>query len=138
MVLCESKAFKSYLEFWFLENVSVCKNIFNVGSKASMVMVINCFKAVPSYFFLVSMNWYRSEYILLLPGTTAFLKSISLEAIGLGVHLAAGAHDILLQAEYLSTTIAPSVPWPMPSKLNTNVRSNQPKDAQQGIQQVNI
>ncbi|KAF3435392.1 hypothetical protein FNV43_RR22481 [Rhamnella rubrinervis] len=69
-------------------------------------------------------------------GTTAFLRSISLEAVGLGVHLAAGAHDILLQAEYLFTTIAPSVPWPVPSKLKTNVRSNQPKDAQQGIQQA--
>ncbi|XP_060676468.1 autophagy-related protein 2 isoform X1 [Ziziphus jujuba] len=69
-------------------------------------------------------------------GATAFLRSISLEAIGLGVHLAAGAHNILLQAEYLSTTISPSIPWPIPSKLKTNVRFNQPKDAQQGIEQA--
>lgn len=71
-----------------------------------------------------------------LPGTIAFLRSISIEAIGLGVHLAAGAHDILLQAEYILTTIPPSVPWPVESKVNSNVSSNQPKDARQGIQQV--
>ncbi|CAK9181246.1 unnamed protein product [Ilex paraguariensis] len=69
-------------------------------------------------------------------GTIAFLRSISLEAIGLGVHLAAGAHDILLQAEYILTSIPPSVPWPAHSGVNSNFRSNQPKDARQGIQQA--
>lgn len=73
---------------------------------------------------------------IIFSGTIAFLRSISVEAVGLGVHLAAGAHDILLQAEYLLTSIPPSVPWPSRSK--TNFRSNQPKDAQQGIQQVVI
>ncbi|CAN0846557.1 Autophagy-related protein 2 [Linum grandiflorum] len=70
-------------------------------------------------------------------GTVAFLRSISLEAVGLGVHLAAGAHDILLQAEYILT----SVPSPVSSssqqgKKKSNVRNNQPKDAQEGIQQA--
>ncbi|KAI3445996.1 hypothetical protein Pfo_002661 [Paulownia fortunei] len=69
-------------------------------------------------------------------GTFAFLRSISLEAIGLGVHLAAGAHDILRQAEYILATIPPSVPWPVESRVGTNVKSNQPNDAQQGIQQA--
>ncbi|PQQ10892.1 autophagy-related protein 2 [Prunus yedoensis var. nudiflora] len=69
-------------------------------------------------------------------GTIAFLRSISLEAVGLGVHLAAGAHDILLQAEYLLTGIPSSAPWSVPHKMKTNVRSNQPKDAQQGIHQA--
>lgn len=70
-------------------------------------------------------------------GAIAFLRSISLEAIGLGVHLAAGAHDILLQAEYiLTSTPSPSVPRPLQTRVNTNVRSNQPKDARQGIQQA--
>ncbi|KAM1790718.1 hypothetical protein ACFX12_034755 [Malus domestica] len=68
-------------------------------------------------------------------GTIAFLRSISLEAVGLGVHLAAGAYDILLQAEYLLTGI-PSAPWSVPHKMKTNVRSNQPIDAQQGIHQA--
>lgn len=69
-------------------------------------------------------------------GTIAFLRSISLEAIGLGVHLAAGAHEILLQAEYILTSVPPSVPWPMQSGGNTSVRFNQPRDARQGIQQA--
>ena len=111
--------------------------IYNVGSKS---FNNHGFKLLQSFTQLpIGLNWLASyEYILLVPGTTAFLRSISLEAVGLGVHLAAGAHDILLQAECLFTSIAPSVPWPVPSKLKTNVRSNQPKDAQQGIQQVNI
>ncbi|XWS39960.1 hypothetical protein CRYUN_Cryun18bG0099200 [Craigia yunnanensis] len=57
-------------------------------------------------------------------GTSAFLRSISLEAVGLGVHLAAGTRDFLLQAEYMFTS------------TKTNVRHNQPKDALQGIQQA--
>ncbi|XP_062022613.1 autophagy-related protein 2 isoform X2 [Rosa rugosa] len=69
-------------------------------------------------------------------GTIAFLRSISLEAVGLGVHLAAGAHDILLQAEYLLTSIPPSVPWSAPHRVKSSARSNQPKDAQQGIHQA--
>ncbi|KAL2456804.1 autophagy 2 [Forsythia ovata] len=82
---------------------------------------------------------YRKDHRLLKGmqrGTIAFLRSISLEAIGLGVHLAAGAHDILLQAEYILTSIPPSVPWPSENRITTNVRSNQPNDARQGIQQA--
>ncbi|XP_030450461.2 autophagy-related protein 2 [Syzygium oleosum] len=69
-------------------------------------------------------------------GTVAFLRSISLEAVGLGVHLAASAHDILLQAEYILASIPPSSPWPLQSRANANVRSNQPKDVQHGIKQA--
>ncbi|KAM6540733.1 hypothetical protein CsatB_005180 [Cannabis sativa] len=69
-------------------------------------------------------------------GITAFIRSISVEAVGLGVHLAAGAHDILLQAEYRLTNSDPSIPRAVSSKMKENVRSNQPKDAQQGIQQA--
>lgn len=69
-------------------------------------------------------------------GTIAFLRSISLEAVGLGVHLAAGAHDILLQAEYILTSIPPSVK--VRHKTKPNVRSNQPKDAQEGLKKVNL
>lgn len=50
--------------------------------------------------------------------------------------MAAGAHDILLQAECILTSVPPSVPWPVQNSVNTNVRSNQPKDARQGIKQV--
>ncbi|XP_061367133.1 autophagy-related protein 2 [Gastrolobium bilobum] len=69
-------------------------------------------------------------------GTIAFLRSISLEAVGLGVHLAAGANDILLRAEYTLASIPSPVPLPVKDKSKTDVRSNQPKDAQQGIQQA--
>ncbi|KAG7582518.1 Autophagy-related protein 2 CAD motif [Arabidopsis suecica] len=64
-------------------------------------------------------------------GTIAFLRSISLEAVGLGVHLAAGAHDILLRAEYVFAS-APSLPQPQ-GKTKTNVRHNQPRNAKQGM-----
>ncbi|KAK8626857.1 hypothetical protein V6N13_134487 [Hibiscus sabdariffa] len=71
-------------------------------------------------------------------GTRAFLRSISLEAVGLGVHLAAGTHDFLLQAEYMFTNgSAPlSQPSQGKSKTKTNVRHNHPKDTQQGIRQA--
>ena len=52
--------------------------------------------------------------------------------------MAAGAHDILLQAECILTSIPPFGPWAGQSKMKTDVRSNQPKDAQQGLQQVKI
>ncbi|GAA0167398.1 hypothetical protein LIER_22343 [Lithospermum erythrorhizon] len=69
-------------------------------------------------------------------GTIAFLRSISLEAIGLGVHLAAGAHEVLLQAEHILTTIPPSVPCLPQRGMNTILKSNQPNDARQGIWQA--
>ncbi|PWA78209.1 Autophagy-related, C-terminal [Artemisia annua] len=69
-------------------------------------------------------------------GTIAFLRSVSLEAIGLGAHLAAGAHAILVQAEDIISTSPPSVPRPIQTRLNPNVRSAQPKDARQGVQQA--
>ncbi|KAI4375988.1 hypothetical protein MLD38_013792 [Melastoma candidum] len=69
-------------------------------------------------------------------GAIAFLRSISVEAVGLGVHLAAGAHDILLQAEYILSSIPPSAPLSLQSKEKISVRTNQPKDAKQGIKQA--
>ncbi|KAI9123609.1 hypothetical protein K1719_004909 [Acacia pycnantha] len=69
-------------------------------------------------------------------GTIAFLRSISLEAVGLGVHLAAGTHDILLQAEYILGSKPTSVTSPLTDKLKTDVRSNQPQDAHHGIKQA--
>ncbi|GKV37988.1 hypothetical protein SLEP1_g45946 [Rubroshorea leprosula] len=68
-------------------------------------------------------------------GAIAFLRSISLEAVGLGLNLATGAHNILLQAEYLFSSSTPESLY-LESKMDTNLRYNQPKDAQQGIQQA--
>ncbi|WCJ17657.1 Autophagy-related protein 2 [Euphorbia peplus] len=70
-------------------------------------------------------------------GTIAFLRSISLEAVGLGVHLASGAHDILVQAECILSRIPRPVSRPAKgNNTKRNVRCNQPKNAQQGIQQA--
>ena len=69
-------------------------------------------------------------------GAIAFLKSISLEAVGLGVHLTAGAHEVLLQTEYILTSTPTSAAVSERSKPRTTVRSNQPEDALQGIHQV--
>ncbi|CAH1444910.1 unnamed protein product [Lactuca virosa] len=70
-------------------------------------------------------------------GTIGFLRSVSLEAIGLGAHLAAGVHAILLQAEeIISTTPPTSIPRPIQTRVNPYGRPSQPKDARQGIQQA--
>uniref|UniRef100_A0A1D1XDD5 Autophagy-related protein 2 n=1 Tax=Anthurium amnicola TaxID=1678845 RepID=A0A1D1XDD5_9ARAE len=68
-------------------------------------------------------------------GAIAFLRSVSLEAVGLGVHLASGAHDLLIQTEHILTRIPPSVPLSQGS-LKASVRCNQPKNARHGIQQA--
>ncbi|KAK4487321.1 hypothetical protein RD792_006063, partial [Penstemon davidsonii] len=109
-----------------LKGLAPIKSLVSVGSGAAKLVSL-------------PVKNYKKDHRLLKGmqrGTIAFLRSISLEAIGLGVHLAAGAHNILLQAEYILTSIPPSVPWPVESILATNVRTNQPKDAQQGIQQA--
>ncbi|KAL9231607.1 hypothetical protein vseg_006811 [Gypsophila vaccaria] len=82
---------------------------------------------------------YRKDYKLvkgLQRGTISFLRSISVEALGLGVHLVAGAHEILLHAEYILTRMQPSVPRPVRSKMKLNRGSEQPQDAQHGLQQA--
>lgn len=70
-------------------------------------------------------------------GTIGFLRSVSLEAIGLGAHLAAGVHAILLQAEDIISSSPPtSIPRPIQTRVNPYGRPSQPKDARQGIQQA--
>ncbi|KAK9676253.1 hypothetical protein RND81_11G064700 [Saponaria officinalis] len=82
---------------------------------------------------------YKKDYKLvkgLQRGTISFLKSISIEALGLGVHLVAGAHEVLLHAEYILTRMQPSVSRPMRSKLKLSLGSEQPQNAQHGLQQA--
>lgn len=69
------------------------------------------------------------------PGALAFLRSISLEAIGLGVHLAGGAHELLLQTENILASVQPVAPSSRDNGT-ASVRCNQPKNSQHGIQQV--
>ncbi|KAF6144029.1 hypothetical protein GIB67_017637 [Kingdonia uniflora] len=110
----------------FLKGLPPVRSLISVGSGAAKLLSL-------------PVKNYRKDHKLLKGvqrGAIAFLRSISLEAVGLGVHLAAGAHDILLQTEYIVTSIPPAVPLSMRSKTKTSVRLNQPKDAQQGIQQA--
>ncbi|CAA7392036.1 unnamed protein product [Spirodela intermedia] len=68
-------------------------------------------------------------------GALAFLRSVSLEAIGLGVHLAGGAHELLLQTENILASVQPLAPSSRDSGTGS-VRCNQPKNSQHGIQQA--
>ncbi|CAO2827290.1 unnamed protein product [Amaranthus hypochondriacus] len=69
-------------------------------------------------------------------GTVAFLRSISVEALGLGVHLAAGTQEILLHAECILARIQPSLPHPIRRNRQTKLGPSQPEDAQQGLRQA--
>ncbi|KAJ4965491.1 hypothetical protein NE237_017340 [Protea cynaroides] len=110
----------------FLKGLPTIRSLLAVGSGATKLVS------------LPVKNYKKDQRLLkgMQRGAIAFLRSISLEAVTLGVHLAAGAHDILLQTEYILTSIPPSAPSSMRSRTNSNIRSNQPKDAQQGIQQA--
>ncbi|XP_058075569.1 autophagy-related protein 2-like, partial [Magnolia sinica] len=109
-----------------LKGLAPIRSLFAVGSGAAKLV-----------------SWpvksYRKDHRLLKGmqrGAVAFLRSISIEAVGLGLHLAAGAHNILHQTETILTSIPPSVPLTVRSGGRMSVRSNPPKDAQQGIKQA--
>ncbi|KAL0928093.1 hypothetical protein M5K25_002333 [Dendrobium thyrsiflorum] len=70
-------------------------------------------------------------------GAIAFAKSISLEAVGLGVHLASGAHELLLQTELILRNVPTNAPSPFEKdRRKKSANSNQPVDAQEGIRQA--
>lgn len=71
-----------------------------------------------------------------LTGAVAFIRSVSIEAVGLGVHLAAGAHDMLVKTERALTAVPPPLASYETKRTKHNVRANQPESAQQGIKQV--
>lgn len=68
-------------------------------------------------------------------GAIAFVKSISLEAVGLGVHLASGVHDILLQTEFIFRNVPLNAPSEK-DRIKKSINSNQPVDAQEGIRKA--
>jgi hypothetical protein len=74
--------------------------------------------------------------IFSLAGAVAFVRSVSIEAVGLGVHLAAGAHDMLVKTEHALTAVPPSLASCEAKRTKDNVRANQPESAQQGMKQV--
>ena len=63
----------------------------------------------------------------------AFLRSISLEAVGLGVQIAAGAHEFLRQTESAlgSVGLSNSV-----EKVEMPAKLSQPGDVREGLKQV--
>ncbi|CAM0913916.1 unnamed protein product [Alopecurus aequalis] len=69
-------------------------------------------------------------------GAVAFVRSVSIEAVGLGVHLAAGAHDILLKTERALTAAPPPSTSREAKKPKDNIRANQPDGAHQGLKQA--
>ncbi|OEL13557.1 Autophagy-related protein 2 [Dichanthelium oligosanthes] len=66
----------------------------------------------------------------------AFIRSVSIEAVGLGVHLAAGAHDMLAKTERALTAVPPPLASCEAKRTKHNIRANQPESAQQGIKQA--
>nr|XP_010932621.1 autophagy-related protein 2 isoform X1 [Elaeis guineensis] len=110
----------------FLKGLAPIRSLFAVGSGTSKLVSL-------------PVKSYRKDHKLLKGiqrGAMAFIRSITIEAVGLGVHLAAGAHDILLQTEYVLSSIPTSGSLSETSRRKSNVRCNQPEDAQQGIQQA--
>jgi uncharacterized membrane protein len=71
-----------------------------------------------------------------LTGAVAFIRSVSIEAVGLGVHLAGGAHDLLLKTERALTAVPPPSTSREARKPKDNIRANQPEGAHQGLKQV--
>ena len=69
-------------------------------------------------------------------GAVAFIRSVSIEAVGLGVHLAGGAHDMLLKTERALTAVPPPSTSREAKRPKDNIRANQPEGAQQGLKQV--
>ncbi|KAF0904085.1 hypothetical protein E2562_031761 [Oryza meyeriana var. granulata] len=69
-------------------------------------------------------------------GAVAFIRSISIEAVGLGVHLAAGAHDMLLKTESALTAIPPPLASREAKRTKDNIRANQPESAQEGLKKA--
>ncbi|XP_051219150.1 autophagy-related protein 2 [Lolium perenne] len=69
-------------------------------------------------------------------GAVAFIRSVSIEAVGLGVHLAGGAHDLLLKTERALTAVPPPSTSREARKPKDNIRANQPEGAHQGLKQA--
>ncbi|KAL5203891.1 hypothetical protein ABZP36_008762 [Zizania latifolia] len=69
-------------------------------------------------------------------GAVAFIRSVSIEAVGLGVHLAAGAYDMLLKTENTLTAVPPPLTSYEAKRIEENIRANQPGSAQEGMKKA--
>ncbi|KAI5056458.1 hypothetical protein GOP47_0028276 [Adiantum capillus-veneris] len=107
-----------------LKGLGPIRPLFAVGSGAAKLVV------------LPAEHYKRDRRCLLRgvrKGAIAFLRSISLEAVGLGVQLAAGAHEILIQTESAlgSVTLSNSL-----EKVEVRTKVGQPGDMREGLQQA--
>ncbi|XP_078447806.1 autophagy 2 [Wolffia australiana] len=108
-----------------LKGLTPVKSLFAVSSGATKLV------SVP-------VKSYRKDHRLLKGlqrGAIAFIRSISLEAIGLGVHVAGGAHELLLHTEQILSGSQPLMHSSRYSGIR-NVRRNQPNNSHQGILQA--
>ncbi|CAM6122683.1 unnamed protein product [Calypogeia fissa] len=109
----------------FVRGVGPIRPLYAMGSGAAKLLVL------PAEHYKKDRRLFRG----MRKGAIAFLRSISLEALGLGAHLAAGAHEILQQTE-LALGGTP-VPTSFTSeKGDRRSRAVQPGDAREGIQQA--
>lgn len=69
-------------------------------------------------------------------GAVAFIRSVSIEAVGLGVHLAGGAHDMLSKTERALTAAPPPSTSREAKRPKDNIRAYQPEGAHQGLKQA--
>lgn len=109
-----------------LKGVAPIRSLFALGCGAAKL-------------FSLPAEHYRKDRRLLKglqKGVIAFLRSISLEAVGCGVHLAAGAHGILIHTESALSSIPPSFSLASRENLEMAGKINQPGDASQGLRQA--
>ncbi|KAH9314281.1 hypothetical protein KI387_022908, partial [Taxus chinensis] len=102
------------------------RSLFAVGSGAAKLV------SVPA-------EHYRKDRHLLKgvrKGVFAFLRIISLEALSCGVHLASGAHGILVHTESALGSLPPSFPRASGECSEIHGKCNQPGDACQGLVQA--
>ncbi|MCO5608991.1 hypothetical protein L7F22_063211 [Adiantum nelumboides] len=107
-----------------LKGLGPIRPLFAVGSGAAKLVV------------LPAEHYKRDRRCLLRgmrKGALAFLRSISLEAVGLGVQLAAGAHEILIQTESALGSVALSSSL---EKVEVRTKVGQPGDMREGLQQA--
>ncbi|CAM6061747.1 unnamed protein product [Sphagnum tenellum] len=109
----------------FVQGVGPIRPLYAVGSGAAKLLV------------LPAEHYHKDRRLLrgMRKGAFAFVRSISLEALSLGAHLAAGAHEILQHAE-VALGGSPIQPLYSIDRGELRSRPPQPADTREGFQQA--
>jgi autophagy-related protein 2 len=109
----------------FVQGVGPIRPLYAVGSGAAKLLV------------LPAEHYHKDRRLLrgMRKGAFAFVRSISLEALSLGAHLAAGAHEILQHAE-VALGGSPTQPLYSIDRGELRSRPPQPGDTREGFQQA--